>query len=129
MPLTLFLAQLIGLLLLATGALMLFQGKVFIKAVNDMTENRTTLFMVGVVLFTSGVSIVLAHNVWNAGLLSLVVTFIGWVLIARGLLCMFVPSHGITRLFRAVKLEEFLWLYAIVVLVIGAYLTYAGFMG
>ena len=129
MSLTLFLALLIGLLLLSLGAFMLFQGKVFSKVMYDITENRTTLFTIGVVLFVCGVSIVLTHNVWNAGLLSLVVTLIGWVLTLRGLACIFVPGHGITRLFRAIKVEQYLWAYAMLTLILGGYLTYAGFMG
>lgn len=129
MPLTHFLAQLIGLLLLSIGVSLLFQGKVFMKALNDITENRTTLFMVGVVLFFCGLSIVLAHNIWNAGFLSLVITLIGWVLILRGLASMFIPGHGITRMVRWFKVEEFSWAYGILVMVIGAYLTYSGFTG
>jgi len=127
MPLTYFLAQLIGLLLLSIGVSILFQGKVFIKVLNDITENRTTLFMVGVVLLLSGLLVVLSHNIWNAGFLPLVVTVCGWVLILRGLVSMFVPGHGVTRMVRWFKVEEFSWAYGILVLVIGAYLTSAGF--
>jgi hypothetical protein len=126
---TYFIAQFIGLMLLSVGASLLFQGKVFMKMLNDITENRSTLFMVGIVLFLGGASIVLTHNVWNAGFLSTVVTLIGWVLILRGLGSMFMPGHSITRMVRAFKVEEFSWAYGILVLVIGAYLTYAGFMG
>jgi hypothetical protein len=129
MPLTYFLAQLIGLLLLSMGASMLFQKKVFMNVLNDITENRATLFMVGVVLFLCGLSIVLTHNIWNAGFLSLVITLIGWVLILRGLACLFMPGHSITRIMQLLKVEEFCWAYGILVVVIGAYLTYAGFTG
>ncbi|MFZ2804594.1 MAG: hypothetical protein WA001_05215 [Patescibacteria group bacterium] len=128
MPLTSFLAQLIGLLLLASGAFMLFQSKVFIKILNDMTENRTTLFMVGVAVFMGGASIVLTHNVWNAGLLPLVVTLMGWIWVLHGLACIFAPNHGITRLFRAFNVEKYCWAYGILYFAIGACLTYAGFM-
>jgi hypothetical protein len=129
MPLTYFIAQLVGLLLLSIGASILFQRKVFMKVLNDITENRTTLFMVGVVLLFSGLLVVLSHNIWNAGFLPLVVTVIGWALILRGLVSMFVPGHGVARMVRWLKVEEFSWAYGILVLVIGAYLTYAGFMG
>jgi uncharacterized membrane protein YfcA len=129
MPLTNFLAQVIGLLLLSMGISMLFQKKVFMTVLNDITENRTTLFMVGVVLFLCGLSIVLTHNIWNAGFLPLVISLIGWVLMLRGLASMFMPGHSITRIMQLVKVEEFSWAYGILVLVIGAYLTYAGFSG
>jgi len=40
---------------------------------------------------------------------------------------MFVPGDGIARMISWFKVEELSWLYAILVLVIGAYLTWAGF--
>ena len=129
MDATYFIAQFIELMLLSVGASMLFQGKVFMKVLNDITENRSTLFMVGIVLFLGGASIVLVHNVWNAGFLSLIVTLIGWVLIIRDLASMFMPGHSITRMVRWFKVEEFSWAYGVLVLIIGAYLTYAGLMG
>ena len=85
--------------------------------------------MVGIVLLLLGLSVVLTHNIWNAGFLPLVITLIGWVLILRGILSMFVPGYGIARMISWLKVEEFSWLYAILVLVIGAYLTWAGFTG
>src|SRR5260370_29076380 len=90
---TYFLAQLIGLLLLSVGASMLFQKTVFMNVLNDVTGDRTSLFMVGVILLLSGLSVVLTHNIWNSGFLPLVITLIGWVLILRGILSMFVPGR------------------------------------
>jgi len=85
--------------------------------------------MAGIVLLLSGLSVVLTHNIWNAGFLPLVITRIGWVLIVRGILSMFVPGDGIVRMIRWFKVEEFSWRYALLVLVIGTYLTWAGFTG
>jgi hypothetical protein len=126
---TYFLAQLIGLLQIFVGASILFQKRVFMRVLNDLAENRTALFMVGVALLVSGLSVVLTHNVWNAGFLPLVITLIGWILILRGILSMFMSGDGVARMIRWFKVEEFSWAYAILVLAIGAYLTWAGFMG
>jgi hypothetical protein len=98
------------------------------KVLNELTENRTALFMVGVLLLLAGLSVVLIHNIWRSGFLPLVITLIGWILILRGIASMFVPGDGIVRLIRVMKVEEFSWLYAILVLSIGASLTWAGFM-
>ena len=78
-------------------------------------------------LLLSGLSVVLTHNIWNAGFLPLVITLTGWVLILRGIMSMFVPGDSIARMISRLKVEEPSWLYAIFVLVIGAYLTWAGF--
>src|SRR6266481_2787801 len=97
---TYFLAQFIGLLLLSVGASMLFQNTVFMNVLNDVTGDRTSLFMVGVILLLSGLSVVLTHNIWNAGFLPLVITLIGWFLILRGIISMFVPGDGTARMIR-----------------------------
>jgi len=129
MSLTSFLAQFIGWMLLAVGASLLFQGKVFIKTLSDITENRSTLFMVGMALYLGGVAIVLANNIWRGGVLTVVVTLLGWVLILRGLASMFMPGHSMTRVIRACKVEEFSWLYGLFTLVVGACLVWSGFSG
>ena len=129
MSLTFFLARFIGLMLLAVGASLLFQGKVFMTVLTDITENRSTLFMVGMVLYLGGVAIVLTHNVWSGGPPTVVITLIGWVLILRGVASMFLPGQSMTRIIRVFKVEEFSWLYGLLVLVIGAYLIYSGFAG
>jgi hypothetical protein len=77
---------------------MLFQKTVFMKVLNDITGNRSSLFVVGVILLLSGLSEVLTHNIWNAGFPPLVITLIGWVLILRGIVSMFVPGDGIARM-------------------------------
>ena len=129
MILTLFLAKLIGLMLLAVGASLLFQGKVFIQVLWDITENRATLFMVGMALYLGGAAIVLTHNIWSGGLLTVAITLIGWALVLRGVASMFLPSHSMTRVIRMFKVEEFAWLYGLLVLAIGACLIWSGFSG
>jgi hypothetical protein len=127
MATTYFLARLIGLLLLPVGASMLLRKTLFMKALNDITGNSTSLFMAGIVLLLLGLSLVLTHNLWHAGFLPLVITLIGWILILRGIASMFVPGDGIARMIRWFRVEKFSWLYALLVLAIGAYLTWAGF--
>jgi len=127
MAATHFLAQLIGLLLLSVGGSLLLQKAVFIKVLVDLTSNRSVLFMIGVLLLLAGLGIVLTHNVWTGGILSVAVTLIGWILILRGLASMFVPGDGVLRMIRWCKVEEFSWLYATLILTIGAYLTWSGF--
>jgi hypothetical protein len=113
--------------LLVVGASVLLQRAVFIAVLNDLIENRTALFMTGLVLLLLGLFVVLVHNVWNAGFLPLILTLIGWLLVLRGLLSMFVPGHEIARLVRLLKFDEFSWLYASAIVALGAYLTWAGF--
>jgi hypothetical protein len=124
---TIFLARLIGLLVVCVGASILVQRAVFVKVLKDLTEDRTALFMLGIALLLAGLSIVLTHNVWNEGPLAVVVTLIGWITVLRGLASMFVPGQGLARTARWMKFEEFSWAYGILVVAIGAYLMWGGF--
>ncbi len=127
MAATHFLAKLIGLLQLSLGLALLFQKAVFIKLLTDLAANRSALFLVGVMLLLAGLAIVLTHNIWTGGVLTVAITLIGWVLILRGLASMFLPGDGVLRMIRWCKVEEFSWLYATLVLAVGAWLTWAGF--
>lgn len=127
MAATRFLAELIGLLQLFLSVSLLFQKAVFIKVLTDLTTNRSALFMVGVLLLLAGLAIVLTHNIWNGGVLTVANTLIDWILILHGAASMFLPGDGVSRMIRWCKVEELSWLYAAWILAIGAWRTWAGF--
>ncbi len=126
--LTYLIAQFIGLLSLIIGASMLLQKKVFVEVADNLVSNRALIYLAGIISLILGLLVVLAHNIWNAGFLPLVVTLIGWLMILRGIYAMVVPLGTTARQTRALKVKELSWLLGIILLVIGAYLTYAGFM-
>jgi hypothetical protein len=101
MPLAYFLAKIIGLFCLILASLL--RKKVFAEVVDDIIASRALLYLVGVISLLLGLLVVLTHNFWYGGFLPVVVTLI--------------------------KVKELSWLFAIIFLVMGAYLTYAGFTG
>jgi hypothetical protein len=128
MTLTHFLAQAIGLFCLVLGA-SLFRKKIFSEVVDDIVANRALLYLVGVISLGLGLMVVLTHNIWNAGLLPLIVTIIGWAMVLKGIFATYVSRDTIAHWSRSFKVKELSWLFGIIFLVIGAYLTYGGFMG
>lgn len=128
MPLTYLLAQLMGIYLLVVGCTMLFSKKNFMQVANEMMKSAAMLYLVGFLAFLLGLIMVLTHNIWNGGALPLVITLCGWALVLKGFFLMISPYKTSLQLTRAIKFEEMMWLYAVVLLVLGAYLTYAGFM-
>jgi hypothetical protein len=74
-----------------------------------------------------GLAMVLAHNVWSGGPFPVIVTLIGWWLLIRNVLLLFLPAQAIAALVDAFQVERFSSLYALIGLAIGLYLTYAGF--
>ena len=128
MPLTYFLAELIGLYCIIIGAIMLFRKQVFAAVIDGYYHNEETIFLPGLLAAFLGLMLVLSHNYWGAGLLALVVTLVGWAALVKGLWLLFFPSSA-TRVIDIFKVKEMAWLYGIVIVVIGAYLAYAGFIG
>jgi len=124
MELTYFLAQLIGLYLLIVGLLMLFRKRMFLEVINEFYERPSSLFIAGWLAMFLGLMLVLSYNYWNTSILALVITIAGWAALLKGATLLLFPKAMI-RLMHSFRLEKFFYLYAVVVLIIGAYLTHA----
>src|SRR3974390_2389217 len=80
---SIFLARLLGPLLLLPGIGILLSPRVFRAMAQDVIGSVTLLYLFGLIDFAAGLAIVLTHNVW---LLSwrVLITLIGWLLLVRG---------------------------------------------
>ena|SRR5665213_3347243 len=128
MPLTYFLAQIIGLFCLIIG-LSLLQKRVFVEVVDSLLTSRGLMYIVGIISLILGLLVVLTHNIWNGGTLALVITLIGWAMILKGTFALFLSHDTLTSLVHSSKLKKHPWVFGIVLLLIGMYLTYAGLVG
>jgi hypothetical protein len=79
------------------------------------------------VSLAAGLAMILGHNVWSGGTLPVVVTLVGWLILAKGLLLFFVTPEALTQLLERMQYGEHYSLYIAPSLVIGLYLTWAGF--
>ena len=125
--LTIYLGRLIGLFLLIAALSMLLDRDSIIEMVTALIDDRALLLIVGLIALGVGLALVLGHNVWSAGLFPLVVTLFGWSQLLRGLLLLLLPAETQIAFFQLMRFEDFFYVYAGIPLVIGAYLTYAGF--
>ena len=57
----------------------------------------------------------------------MVITLVGWLILAKGLLLMFLTPEALTQFVERVHYGEHIYLYVAPSLVIGLYLTWAGF--
>jgi hypothetical protein len=125
--LTIYLGRLIGLFLLIAALSMLLDRDSIIEMVTALIDDRALLLIVGLIALGVGLALVLGHNVWSAGLFPLVVTLFGWSQLLRGLLLLLLPAETQIAFFQLMRFEDYFYIYAGIPLVIGAYLTYAGF--
>ena len=122
--LTVFLARFIGIFtVLLVVALLVRGGAVIATAVAD----RPVMLVYPIISLAVGLAMILGHNVWSGGALPVVVTLVGWLILAKGLMLLFVTPETLNQLFDHMQYGEHYYLYLAPSLVIGLYLTWAGF--
>ncbi len=126
-PLTIFLAKLIGLFTLIFSVALVLRHEFFITTVTALMRDHLILLIFAMIALSAGLAMVLAHNRWSGGVLTIVVTLLGWVFLIRGLVLLFLPSDLLDAFFAAIGFAERYYLYAAIPFLLGLYLTYAGF--
>jgi hypothetical protein len=122
--LTVFLARFIGLfaVLLVVG-LLLRGGATVAAAVAD----APVMLVYAIVSLAAGLAMILGHNVWSGGALPVVVTVVGWLILAKGLVLLLVTPETMKQLFGGMHYGAHYFLYLLPALALGIYLTWAGF--
>jgi hypothetical protein len=124
---TAFISKLIGLYVLIFGVAMLANRPAIIAGVGALLRDPGLVLLSGIFALSVGLAILLTHNVWSGGALPVVVTAIGWLSILKGLVLLFLSQDALAGYVQAVRFEQSYYVYAVVTLALGAYLTYGGF--
>jgi hypothetical protein len=128
-PLTLFLAKLIGLLFFVFSLSMAVNKRAMVAAVNELMHDRGLMLIGSSINLAAGLVIVLAHNVWSGGVLTVIVTLIGWLFVLRGVVWLFTPPEKLVKYYETMRFEQNYYLYTAITGVLGLYLTTEGFAG
>jgi hypothetical protein len=125
---TVFLGKLLGLYCIAVSLSIFAHAQATVEIMKAILRDPPLLFVTGLVGMTAGLAIVLAHNVWSGGVLPIVVTLFGWASLIKGALLLVLSPETESRVFIVgLQFDQHPDLYAAFLLLIGAYLTYAGF--
>jgi hypothetical protein len=92
MQASIFLAKLIGPIVLIAGIAMLINRKEFDALAQELMRSHLLFFLLGLVDFSIGLAIVLTHDVWVADW-RVIITLLGWLLIARGAVRLLIPDQ------------------------------------
>ncbi len=122
--LTVFLARLLGLFTILVVAALLLRGNALVEAA---VANQPVMLVYGIISLGLGLAMVLGHNVWSGGVLPVVITLVGWLILLKGLLLLALAPETLTQFYAQMHYGEHFDLYLIPSLVIGLYLTWAGF--
>ena len=126
---TVFLARSIGLFTILFVLGVLVRGNAIIEA---MAADGPVMFSWAVISLAAGVAMIVGHNVWSGGALSVAVTVtvtvMGWLIFAKGILLLLLTPEGLTGWLAGMHYGEHTYLYLAPASGIGLYLTWAGFM-
>jgi len=125
--LTIYLGKLIGLFLLVVSLSMALDKTSLVEIVTALFDDRALLLILGMMALAAGLAIVLGHNVWSGGLLPVLVTLFGWLLVIRGLVLLLVPSETLVAYFQMLRFDDLFYVYAGITFVIGLVFTIASF--
>jgi hypothetical protein len=122
--LTVFLARFIGLFTVVLVVAFLVRGSASVEAA---VADGPVMLVYAIISLATGVAMILGHNVWSGGALPVVVTLVGWLILAKGLMLLFVTPDALQQIFDHMHYGEHYYLYLAPSLVVGLYLTWAGF--
>jgi len=123
---TIYIARLLGFFCVLVALAMLTQKQSTVDLVTALLHNRPLMFTMGLVAVATGLAIILGHNVWSGGALPIVVTLVGWVTLAKGVLFLFLsPEAEAVFFLDTLHYQQLFYLYSSISLALGIYLVYA----
>ncbi len=128
-PLTVFLAKLLGAVLLTMAAAMAARGPAMAQTAKRMMSDPALVMIGGAMRVGLGLAIVIGHDIWTGGALPVAVTLFGWALYFSGLLLLFASPERLIAMVEGMKLERNPLVYALVIGLVGLYFLGAGFIG
>jgi len=124
---TIFLSRLLGLYTLIVTLWLLADQHAATTIMEALVGNPGLHVLMALITLGLGLAMVLGHQRWSGGVLPVLVTLIGWGMLLRGLLLLFLAPDQVRGLVQSLRFSTFLYAYLAVPLVLGLYLTYAGF--
>jgi uncharacterized membrane protein len=122
-----FLARLIGPLMLAVGIGIFVNGPIYRMLADEFLRSRALIYLSGLLTMTAGLALILTHNVWRADW-PVIITILGWLAAIGGAVRIIAPQ-GTERVGRQVlKHKHGLTIAGAVWLAVGAVLCFFGYV-
>ena len=127
MEISIFLAQILGLVYLVIGVGVIFNSGYYHDMMKDFLKSPAILYLGGVMALLVGFLIVTYHNVWEQSWV-VIITIIGWIALVKGVVLLVFPELALSSSKSFLKTKEAFAKYGIFVLALGAILSYYGFV-
>ncbi len=126
MPLTLLLAKVFGIALIAISIALIVSRDHFAQITRDFLAQPLLRTVISFSEMAAGLFIVIGHNVWSP-LPAAVITFLGWVFVLEGASYLLLPEKWTFRFINAVNRPHFFIASGVIGLILGIYLAGYGF--
>lgn len=128
MQTSVFIAKLMGPVLLMMGLSVLLNPERVRAMAREMIDGQALIFMSGVITLPIGLAIVNTHNVWSGGW-PVIITVFGWLMIVAGVARMALP--GPLKEIGAAMIDKttYIAVPGALMALLGAYLSYQGYLG
>ena len=125
METSIFLAKVVGLSGAISTLAIIIRYKAFTEMEEQASKNPVILYLSGFTLIVLGSLLVSSHQIWTRDW-RVVVTLIGWLLLVKGALRIFLPELVIRLLAKKKNNRNFM-IAEVFVFLISLYLLYQGF--
>ncbi len=123
---TTFLGRLIGLYCILVALALLIHKQATMDVITAMLHNAQLLLPLGGITVIAGLAMVLRHNIWSGGAVTVIVTLVGWIALIKGSLLLFLSPEQESSLFLdSLHLQQGFYFYLGFTLLFGIYLTFA----
>jgi hypothetical protein len=124
---TRFCARVIGPLLLILGAIVIARFDTLAQMIPAILQDSPLTFITGVFTLIVGMVLFVAHHHWS-GATAILVSLLGLLTIVRGMVLMLAPGLAESVATQALQAGPVLWMAGGIGLLIGLWLTYAGWI-
>ena len=126
MDASIFLARLLGPALLVMGAGLLVNRDNSGALAREFLDSPALIYLAGLIALALGLALVLTHNVWEFRW-PLIITILGWLSLIAGILRIVFPATVMRLGERLIATDGWAPVAGIIYLVLGAWLSFAGY--
>jgi hypothetical protein len=124
---SLFLARLIGPVMLVIGLAVFANQRGFRDMAEEFMASRALMFLSGFLIMPVGIAIVLTHNIWTADW-RVLITIFGWLNVIGGALRLFAPPLLVKAGRAMLKQPQFTPVAAAIWVIIGLLFCFFGYL-
>jgi hypothetical protein len=113
MNISIFFAQMLGIMFVVLGLSMAINKKWTAIAIEEMIKNQGIVWLAGLITVILGATIIALNNFWTSGL-PLFITILGWLTLIKGATILIFPKFSFSYYQKMNKGNIFVWGGAIV---------------